>query len=249
VRVQSRFALAAAVVIAVASIVLLASYYTGDTGRYDAALAVGTSESAFVKHTGSSAWRELILGDRLYGGDVVKNSSEGLVTLRTPNGSSLVLKKNTSVQMSADSPTASFVLIEGEVYAEVNREPFRILCDGTTVSVKGTRFSVKKELGAATVTVLEGLVACSSAETEVLVGPGQRSVVPAGSRPSEPVGIDSVRELQWALEAPIPAAPAAVAPRPGVRPGPVGALEPPPGLHPDQPLVPPGEEEVEDADE
>jgi hypothetical protein len=148
--------------------------------------------------------------------------------------------------MSAGSPTASFILIEGEVYAEVNKEPFRVLCDGTTISVKGTRFSVRKEMGAATVTVLEGLVACNSAAREVVVGPGQQSFIPAGSPPSEPFGIDSVRELEWVLKAPKPAVPTAITPRPGVRPGPAGPLEPPPGLRPDQPLVPPGREDEGD---
>ncbi len=232
---------AAASVLAAVAIVLLASNYVSDTGRGGpAALAVGTGGSAFVRHAGSSAWRKLGLGDRLYSGDVLKNASTGFVSLRTPGGSKLVLNHDTSVQMGADPPTATCELISGEVFVEVNNEPFRILCDGATVTVNGTSFSVRKDFGKAVVTVLKGLVTCASGRVQVKIGAGQQSVALAGRAPSEPVSIDTTRALNWRLRA----AAASVTPAASVPPAvrrpapwiPVGAGG---DLPYDQPLEPP----------
>jgi ferric-dicitrate binding protein FerR (iron transport regulator) len=240
---SSRLAYAAAMVIAAAAIVLLASYYLGDTGRKPAALAVDTAESAFVRRAGSSAWQKLGLSDRLYGGDVVKNASTGLVTLKTPRESKLVLNHNTSVQMGADPSTASFDLIRGELFAHVNKEPFLVRCDGATVTVSGTSFSVRKNAGRAVLTVHEGLVSYASGRKEVKVRAGQQSVVITGRAPSEPVVVDSGRELEWLLGAAAasvsrPAVPAPAFVQPGIKipPG------PDPGLPFDRPLTKPEKE-------
>ncbi len=244
-----KIALAAASVLAVASIVLLASLYVVETGRVPAALAVGVSESALVRNAGSSAWRQLGLGDRLYSGDVVKSASGDSVALETPRGSRLVLNRNTSVQVGADLPTASFELISGELFAEVNKEPFRIQADGTTVQVHGTCFSVRKAFDKTVVTVVEGVVSCVSAQTEVRVTAGQQTVVNAGFAPARPVGVDSRRELSWVLGRIKPATqPATAKPTPITQTQPPRPLGSDPGVNLDQPLQPPKDKD-KDKDE
>jgi ferric-dicitrate binding protein FerR (iron transport regulator) len=239
-----RIALAAASVLAVVSIIFLASLYVGETGRVPAALAVGVSESALVRNAGSSAWRQLGLGDRLYSGDVVKNASGDSIALETPRGSKLVLNRNTSVQVGADLPTASFEIISGELFAEVNKEPFQVQADGTTVKVHGTSFSVRKAFDKTVVTVVEGVVSCRSARKEVKVTAGQQTVVNTGFAPAKPVSVDSRKELSWVLGKAEPAAEPVTA-----KPVPITQTQPPrpiatdPGVNLDQPLEPPKEKD------
>lgn len=240
-----RFALAAACAVAAIAIVLFASFYFVETGHVPAAMAAATNESAFVRSPGSSGWHELRQDEKLYTGDVVKNCSETTVTMRTLRESKLLLNHNTVVQIGPDSPAATFELISGEVLAEVNKEPFRILCDGTTVSVKGTRFSVRKEPGRIVVTVIEGLVSCVSAMKEVQVGPGQQTVALAGRAPTIPVRVDLSRELPWVVgaAAPAPSEPAVAEELPGAPPEVEEPAAPGTKLPFDRPLSPPDEEE------
>ena len=239
-----RVVLAAASILVVASIIILASLYVDETGRVPAALAVGVSESALVRNAGSSAWRQLGLGDRLYSGDVVKNASGDSIALETPRGSKLVLNRNTSVQVGADLPTASFELISGELFAEVNKEPFEIQADGTTVKVHGTSFSVRKAFDKTVVTVVEGVVSCLSARKEVKVTAGQQTVVNTGFAPAKPVSVDSRKELSWVLGKaeptvePVTAKPVPITPTQSQRP-----IITDPGVNLDQPLEPPKEKD------
>jgi len=232
-----KLAYAAASVLAAVAILLLASHYINNTGRgVHEALAVNSGESVFVKRMNSSAWRNLDSGERLYGGDVIRNSSDGVASLETPKGSRLVLKQETSVQMNAGSHTANYELISGEVFAQVNKEPFRIVCDGASVTVGGTSFSVRKEDSRVLVSVLEGVVTFAAGGKEVKVTAGCQSEALAGNPPAEPVTIASKADLNWRLgpaagsvinqpSMPHPASPA----KPGAKPG----------MNLDQPLIRP----------
>jgi transmembrane sensor len=89
-------------------------------------------------------------------------------TLRLPDGSTVTLNSRSRARIGFDELTRTVDLLEGEALfraAPETTRPFIVRADGTSVRALGTEFDIDKRNRGAVVTVLQGRVAVSSAQT------------------------------------------------------------------------------------
>jgi len=168
--------------------------------------------SALSVVRGTTAESSELGGDReLLNGESVKNVSASPASFITLAGSRVTLKPGTSVQLAGSGGTVKITLLSGEVYAEVLHEPLKIVTDEAVVVVKGTKFSVKREGEATTVTVAEGEVICLAPNNVVTITQGFQIVV-TGEGLSGPASVDIASVADWIGGAQQPTKPASVQP-------------------------------------
>lgn len=91
-------------------------------------------------------------------------------TLRLPDGSTVTLNSRSRARIAFDELTRTVDLLEGEALfraAQEKTRPFIVRADGTSVRAIGTEFDIDKRDRGTVVTVLQGRVAVSSAQTPI----------------------------------------------------------------------------------
>lgn len=89
-------------------------------------------------------------------------------SLRLPDGSTVTLNSRSRARIAFDESTRTVDLLEGEALfhaAQETSRPFIVRADGTSVRALGTEFDIDKRYRGTVVTVLQGRVAVSVAET------------------------------------------------------------------------------------
>lgn len=114
-----------------------------------------------------------------FGGRYTNLSSHDLVlNQKLPDGSELVLNKNTSISYATDFKTNRKVQIEtGEVFFDVAKDrshPFIIDINDVKVEVVGTSFNIKKLNSTVEVIVESGIVKVSRGEQQLTLTKGER---------------------------------------------------------------------------
>ncbi|WP_343533410.1 FecR domain-containing protein [Pedobacter sp.] len=105
-------------------------------------------------------------------------SNEQVLNQALPDGSQLVLNKNTSISYITDFKTNRKVeLISGEVFFEVAHDrshPFVIAINKVQVEVVGTSFNIKRLKNAVEVIVESGIVKVNKGDEELKLTKGER---------------------------------------------------------------------------
>jgi transmembrane sensor len=100
------------------------------------------------------------------------------------DGSTIELNTDTSVRLDASQRSAT--LERGEAYFQVKHDsahPFVVIAGGHRITDLGTKFDVRRDLGALQVTLLEGKVRFSAGAKPILLDPGN-VVTASGGRVS-----------------------------------------------------------------
>ncbi|MBY0434844.1 MAG: FecR domain-containing protein [Cyclobacteriaceae bacterium] len=124
-------------------------------------------------------------------------------SLTLPDGSTVVLNRNSSLSYTGDfSEGVRSVTLTGEAFFEIVRNeqrPFQIQAQATTVEVLGTSFSVRAYQGEpeVAVTVQTGLVKFSSTESEVKLQAGERGVFTPATRKIAKAPNEDANFLSW----------------------------------------------------
>ncbi len=185
----------AAGAVAVAAALLLLLLPLGGTSG-PGVVSVARVGGLVVKDGGT--WRLVRDGESLRDEQVVVNRGDEPAAIATPRGSAVVLRKNCGVRVRRDRDGCVLELVGGELFASVNHEPFKVVCDGVEVAVKGTKFWVRRFVAGVEVVVEEGVVECRTALGEVEVSAGQRTLVRHGYVPETPAAADVEPVVGWA---------------------------------------------------
>jgi transmembrane sensor len=108
----------------------------------------------------------------------LRSGGGAVLTATLPDGSRVVLDRNSAIAVAFDAGQRRVELLEGEAFFEVTRDaarPFRVAAAGGISEALGTAYAVRLEHDGARVAVVEGRVAVS-ADT----APGVRREVTAG---------------------------------------------------------------------
>ncbi len=123
------------------------------------------------------------------------------------DGSVIHLNTQSSVQVSLDDVRRYVVLLEGEAFFDIAKDPerpFIVDVGDTVIRVVGTRFNVRRLDHAATVTVVEGEVSvvqsgatAPPADVQLTLIPGQQATVGKAVERSEPVVVKVEKVVAW----------------------------------------------------
>jgi transmembrane sensor len=128
--------------------------------------------------------------------------------LALADGSRVTLNTNTRGRSEIDGQMRRFWLDQGEAFFDIKHDearPFVVMAGEDRITVLGTRFSVRLELGRTRVTVLEGRVRVSHANERATdafapteLGPGMGAVSrPEGTLVAPRTEAEMLRDLSW----------------------------------------------------
>ena len=117
-----------------------------------------------------------------------------------PDGSRVELNTDTAIEAAVDDRSRAIWLVRGEAYFDVAKQPgrqFVIYSGPRTITVLGTKFSVRRTRAELTVAVLEGVVqvAEGTAERSVTVTAGNVAVADEGSTLVTRGSLEAVQDL------------------------------------------------------
>ncbi|MCJ0743166.1 FecR family protein [Pedobacter montanisoli] len=118
----------------------------------------------------------------LIGSGYTEVSSEALVVNKAlPDGSQLVLNKNTTLSYADDfKQNRKVLLLRGEVFFDVAHDrshPFTISMDQVNVRVVGTSFNIKRNANSIEVIVESGVVKVKKNQSEISLVKGERITI------------------------------------------------------------------------
>ncbi len=99
-------------------------------------------------------------------------SNDTVETVELPDGSNIVLNKNTDLNYATDFGSNRSIILDGEAYFDVARDeerPFSILTDCGKVTVLGTSFNIEENEDYVDVLVTSGSVKVQSGDEEVIL--------------------------------------------------------------------------------
>lgn len=115
-----------------------------------------------------------------------------------PDGSSVVINRNTDLNYAVDFENNRDVILEGEAYFDVQRDeeqPFTILTDCGTITVLGTSFNVEEKGDGVNVYVTSGSVKVNSGSEEVVLS--KNDMVRCGENGIEKIATPRSNYLSW----------------------------------------------------
>lgn len=123
----------------------------------------------------------------LWGGGYTKVSSEALVVNKAlPDGSQLVLNKNTTLRYADHfKQNRKVQLLKGEVFFDVahdRKHPFTIAMDQVNVLVVGTSFNIKRNVNSIEIIVESGIVKVKRNQSEISLVKGERLMINADNK-------------------------------------------------------------------
>lgn len=124
----------------------------------------------------------------LLGNAYTEVSSKALVVNKVlPDGSQLVLNKNTTLSYANDfKQNRKVLLLKGEVFFDVahdRKHPFTIAMDQVNVMVVGTSFNIKRNTDHIEIIVESGVVKVKRNNSEISLIKGERVMISADSQP------------------------------------------------------------------
>lgn len=116
---------------------------------------------------------------------VIQISGDQIATLKMPDGSDIILNKNSKISYSRNFKTNRKLELKGEAFFEVVKDPqhpFEIITTNGNVAVLGTSFNVRAGSNATEVIVETGLVKVVNDVTQAELKPGDRSTIQKESK-------------------------------------------------------------------
>jgi hypothetical protein len=158
--------------------------------------AVVLSVEGVAERKQGAVWGPLAAGDRLAQSDEVRTGTDGRIELQVGDAASrLTIPDRSAVQMGElTSKLHRLKLDRGRVAFDYRPSGERVLriegLEGSAVAeTKGARFTALSNGTTVAVAAEEGTVNLSAGGMQVVVGPGQQSVVSGGGAPSAAVAV------------------------------------------------------------
>lgn len=187
-RVLLRCSVSVGIAVAALLIVVLTSFLI-PAGKSVPAVIMRVSAGDGIRIKNRGEWQSLVEGRGVVGGTVLRNDSKVPATLTTERGSSITLRRGTSIKVDMESDRYRISLFEGDLFVATRGEVFSIRCDGIEVVNRGTKFTVHRGLFYLLVVVVEGEVECFNAFGKVVVRSGEQTRISLKGAPEKPVRI------------------------------------------------------------
>lgn len=144
----------------------------------------------------------LLDGGGLHAGDVLRTGENGHAVISYLDGSSVVVNRNSEVELDEFEGGKRLSLERGEIYAEIARQPRglpMVLNPGRVdqVRVVGTAFELTRQEAVARLLMMEGQVAFGPPAEAIEVQGGQISQVEGSRSPSAPRAVETAEVAPW----------------------------------------------------
>jgi Flp pilus assembly protein TadD len=166
------------------------------------AKAVSVQGVVQVQRAGDASWKDIGLGDQLYGGDIVRVLEKSRAALVLQNESVVRLDEKTTITIRSEEEAKSLLLriINGAVhfFSRV-RHSLRVATPFVNGAVEGTEFFVKVDLKETYFSVFEGRVRIFNDAGELLLADNSAAITTKSQAPVFKTEVHPREAVNWAL--------------------------------------------------
>lgn len=153
-----------------------------------------------VRFVTESAFRPLLVGQDLLGGDLVRTGARGALGILFVDGTVMRLHPDTELLVKSVGTAAELELRRGTIWARAPRgtSDVTVSTPAAAAGIRGTDWSLSVEGSVTRLTVYDGAVELSNAQGAVLTNAGEAAVASPGQAPIK-VGVANRREAPQML--------------------------------------------------
>lgn len=153
-----------------------------------------------VRFVTETAFRPLLVGQDLLGGDLVRTGARGALGILFVDGTVMRLHPDTELLVKSVGAAAELELTRGTIWARAPRgtSDVTVTTPAAAAGIRGTDWALSVEGSVTRLTVYDGAVELSNAQGSVLTNAGEAAVASPGQAPIK-VGVANRREAPQML--------------------------------------------------